>query len=404
MKQWPQYFKNPNNEKDPENTKSNILTTNEIESEWTQSQKEARDSLLRAKLQLEQLKQNTAEMRVKFQDKVFNGHNGYPHPTPYKQIQRQSPAPRSYPNFPPTLPSYSQPDDYKFYPHPSVPVPAPISNVKVTVVPHGEPDLSFKHNYEEPSARNLDIFDYDDDDDQVDRSYKRDADAFYDDYLQFKQPEHFTGFEGNSLLSQVGRVVNSRFTKSVQPSPVGVNHVPDLDEPLFYPDRPLTPPPKLKLKGHIPEGLRDRLQSKSSEFGPSPHVRSTHPSPTSPSPNHYQVTQPYRATPLPPHSPSPSPYQSRPPPAHTPRPIPQSYYSKPLPYSSSHNSGHFKPSLTTASPFKYSPTPSPYIGYRKSSDDSPQSIAPPTASSYYSNSNNHIHHATQKNIGFKKIE
>ena len=195
--------------------------------------------------------------------------------------------------------------------------------------------------------------------------------------------KHFSGFENDSLLSQVGKSVNLRVSKSIRP---GANYgpkpgskpgsgIPNINEPLFYPEKPLSAP--LKAKAH--ERERDFLMNQGmadiqlTPGGPGRLPRLT-PGPggvprVTPTPHHsYQVTQPYQPSPLPHPSSGPQ-YPAR--------PTPDPYLARPLAFSSPDH-----PSLHSPSPspgFSYSPPP--YLG--RGQNHERQYVPPTTTLSPY---------------------
>ena len=253
-----------------------------------------------------------------FADKIFNGLNGQElmfqefHPTR---------AGARLDSLPPTLPSYTLPGDYKFYPQ--------LEQSSIRVSHHGDP-------HRESS------------DDQIEaRSFTRES-----HYDRNTGAGHFSGFSDNSLLSQVGRTrVNSRYPKSINPPAQHQNTVLDFTEPLFYPERPLTPPSRPDRSPNIR----------------APPTRPAVPGPTRaarPGPQ-FQVTQSYTPSPLPHHSSLPGPRPS-------PAPGLESYHARPVSYSPpGPEYSHLQFSHSTPAPHhhhQYSPTP--YHGYSHSSDRS----------------------------------
>lgn len=265
-----------------------------------------------------------------FQEKIFNGHNGYSY--------LAEPIERHYVTTP-TLPSYHGPDDYRFNPA------LPKSNIQVST--HGEPShREYGHNVEENTFKREASF--------YDNKYFADAESninYWDDGEEiadsteeanaYKREAHFAGFGENSILSQVGKgLYNPAYTKSHLSSPqIPSNSQLDLTEPLFYPRKRLTPPPH--------HDRSSNLGAPSSQF---------------------HETQSFKATPLPPRQPpTHSPFTPRPTPTFSP---PSAYFSKPLSYSSPHNEYSPQDFSPTPSPSHFNFSPTPYVGYGQFSSES----------------------------------
>ena len=239
------------------------------------------------------------------------------------------------------------------------------------MTPHDEKDMVTA------TARSADSSWPFDDVENVDRPYKRDAK--YREYFEHKKHQfrehdlksppshappapvldHFYGFSDDPLLSQVGKFKTShRFTKSIPSSTSSIsssypedNQILDLTEPLFYPTKQ-------------PGLASPRYREKVSEVTPGPGL--------------FSVTSAHTATPLP-HSAS---HQARP------RPTPHGYASQPFLY----GGGPSLPSLTTASPWQFSPTP--YTAYSHSSQER-VFAQPPTPAPHH----RAVQHVTENNLG-----
>ena len=321
---------------------------------------------------IQHLKNSASETRERFDrfvEKIFNGHNQQPTPTP-----------RSRSDTAPTFPHFSRPQDYRFtpsLPSPSTPlvpsIPEPGASVRVT--PHGE----------KATARSADSHWQDEDAEEVDRHFKRDAK--YREYFEhkkhqfrehdYRQPhhspagpvaplaDHFNGFSDDPILSQVGRIkTGPRFTKSISsdPSPAYLedNQLHEFNEPLFYPAKQLSP------DSH--SSLRTSYKEKVSQVTPGPGL--------------FSLTSAHTASPLP----HPDFAQARP------RPAAPGYASQPLSYGAG-PSVHSLPSLTTtASPWQFSPTP--YTAYSLTSQER-AFTASPTPTPYHSA----VQHVTENILG-----
>ena len=367
--------------------------------------------LILQKARLDQLKKTPVQSKKSYQtftDRIFNGKNSHhqnPSTLPPHLLQPK----------PPLLPSYTFPSDYNF--KPQQPDDSTTNKAQNPVVFTTNKPASPVPN-DVPVARSFSVY-RPSEFSEAQATKKRDLK--YQDYYDFisntpptpslfntphheplhqveeyEEPPrrereiHFSGFENDSLLSQVGKTVNARVPKAIRPgssagygyssgSKPGSNSgyssgskpgsipgsgVPNINEPLFYPEKPLSGP-----QHHNPRE-RDFLKNQAVtdvQLTPGPVLGTR----VTPSPHHsYQVTQPYQPSPLPhPTSGPPRPH----------RPTPDPYLAKPLAFSSPDFASFHSPS-PPSSPYAYSP--SPYLEHRVQSQER-RYVSPTPSPLYY---------------------
>ena len=245
---------------------------------------------------------------------------------PQTQSFQAEPQPQSFQAKapPPLTPTYSSSPDYKFKPHPIQLISPQTVDPAGTDFPRARSFSVFQHEESGQATKKRDLK-YQDYYDYISSNpgpppppYQRFERA--EENEEYREPpvrereKHFAGFENDSLLSQVGKSVNLRVSKSIRP---GSNYgpkpgsypgssIPNINEPLFYPEKPLKAPLKAKAHDHerdflMNQGMADIQLTPS---GPGGVPRLT-PGPGSiprvtPTPHHaFQETQPYHPSPLP---------------------------------------------------------------------------------------------------------